>query len=65
MGTKIKAILWTLVALLCAYIANVIVSAITGKPVLYGDVLSVFVFIVTVDYFEFKFRKDDENEKGI
>ena len=65
MKTKIKAILWTLVALLCSYIANVIVSTITGKPVLYGDVLSVFVFIVTVDYFEYKFKKDDENEKGI
>ena len=59
------AILWTLVALLCAYIANVIVSAITGKPVLYGDVLSLFVFIVAVDYFEFKFRKDNENDKAI
>ena len=65
MKTKIKAILWALVALLCAYIANVIVSAITGRPVLYECVFFVFGFIVAVDYFEYKFRKDNENEKGI
>ena len=60
MGTKIKAILWTLIAMASAFIGSVVACVITNKPVSFEPVIATFVIIVAIDYFEFKFKQENK-----